>query len=70
MRFCKICGGILLAFIVACFGVMPATAADIPEYRLQVSPVTLDLTLEPGTHLLILLRFKTPAARAIILNWA
>ena len=49
MRFCKICGGILLALIVACFGVMPATAADIPEYRLQVSPVTLDLTLEPGT---------------------
>lgn len=50
MRLRKIFGGLLLALITAFCGVSPAIAADdIPEYRLQVSPVRLNLSLEPGT---------------------
>lgn len=50
MRLRKICGGFLLALMIALFGVMPVSAdGEKPDYRLQISPVRLDLDLEPGT---------------------
>lgn len=50
MRLRKICGGFLLALMIALFGVMPVSADGAkPDYRLQISPVRLDLDLEPGT---------------------
>lgn len=50
MRLRKICGGFLLALLIALFGVMPVSAdGEKPDYRLQISPVRLDLDLEPGT---------------------
>lgn len=50
MRLRKICGGFLLALMIALFGVMSVSAdGEKPDYRLQISPVRLDLDLEPGT---------------------
>lgn len=50
MRLRKICGGFILALMIALFGVMPVSAdGEKPDYRLQISPVRLDLDLEPGT---------------------
>lgn len=50
MRLRKICGGFLLALMITLFGVMPVSAdGEKPDYRLQISPVRLDLDLEPGT---------------------
>ena len=50
MRFCKIFGGFLLALITAFMGITPASAVEIPDYRLQISPARLDINLEPGTQ--------------------
>lgn len=49
MRLRKIYGGFLLALITALLGITPVTAEEVPDYRLQISPTTASLSLEPGT---------------------
>ena len=48
MNLRKICGAVLSMFVAALCTIVPVSANDIPDYRLQISPTTLDLSLTPG----------------------